>query len=407
MFAAKFPSVLQRWLANIVAQIPKNNGVVTVFAAQEGDNVYPDVVDKYNLMEKVHYIKFSNSAILKVLYNNYLNPENTKRSLSGLLFSTKVTSKCKGKLNGVFIKLILAPFLAKGRVDIIHSHSETTGHKLLPIVKAQSKPFIISFHGLPPLGVGQLTNEMRKEYTDEASVILVNTEFAKSQCVSLGMDQDKIKILSQGTDTKRFTFKQKNYPSDGVIRILSVGRFSPEKGQEYSIQAIYELINSGVNISYTLIGEGWNKPKLLGMVEQLGLAKHIIFKSGVDEEGIIKEYQKAHIFIQPSLRSIDGAQEETQGVSIQEAQSCGAIVIASNVGGIPECIEDGVSAFLVEDSSVKAIYDKVNWLIKCPEKWEEWQLVSRDHVVDNFDIDVIGKKLMSIYREVIQTEVVK
>lgn len=402
VFTAKFPSAIQPWLANMISQVPKNNGEVTVFATQNGDDVYADVIDRFHILSKVHYIKFTGLAVLQTMFNNYFNLRNVKRSLRGVLFSKDVTSKYKSKINGVFIKLILAPYLADGDVDIIHSHFEATGHKLLPIVKSQCKPFIITFHGLPPPGVSQLSKKMRKEYTDEASVIMVNTVFAKKQCMSQGVSENKIRILPQGTDTKRFSFKKKKFPHNGVINILTVGRFSPDKGQMYSIQAVYNLIKSGINIHYTLIGEGWNKSKLVELVKKLGIEEYVVFKSGVSEQGLIGEYHKAHIFILPSLRSLDGFHEETQGVVIQEAQSCGSIVIACNVGGIPECIDDSVSAFIVKDRSVDAIYDKVNWLIQCPEKWGEWQVLARKHVEINFDIDVIGRKLMSIYREVIQ-----
>src|SRR5690606_2043888 len=112
-------------------------------------------------------------------------------------------------------------------------------------------------------------------------------------------------------------------------------------------------------------------------------------------------YAKSHIFILPSLKAIDGFHEETQGVAIQEAQASGLIVIATKTGGLPECVEDDRSAFLVEDRNSQAITEKLQWIIDNPEHWNQWQRDARRHVETHFDIDVTGDRLMQIYSDAI------
>jgi glycosyltransferase involved in cell wall biosynthesis len=112
-------------------------------------------------------------------------------------------------------------------------------------------------------------------------------------------------------------------------------------------------------------------------------------------------YAKSHLFILPSLKSEDGFHEETQGVVLQEAQAVGLITLATKTGGIPECIDDGVSGFLVEDRSAEAIADKLSTLISESDKWSTYQKAGRKWVEDRYDIDVIGKKINAIYKSLI------
>jgi len=403
VFTVKFPNAIQPWLANLVSQIPKNGGDVKIFALTKGDIDYNQIVDQYQLTDKTEYLKLFGFNNLISILSNFLNPKKIASALQGVITSANVKSKHKGNINNLISKLTLAPYLAKGGVDIIHSHSEATGHKLLPIVKAQGVPFVITFHGLPPHGVKQLSSEMRAEYTDAASVILVNTEFAKRQYAKLCSKENKIRILPQGIDTKHFKFKTKSFPQDGVLRILTVGRYSKEKGQVYAIEAIANLIKKGYLIEYTLIGAGPDKPRLQLFINELGIEKFVTIRSTTVNEELVQEYQKAHIYILPSLCGKNANDsEETQGVTIQEAQACGALVIATRTGGIPECVLDGESAFLVNDRDSQAIEEKIEWVINKPEKWPYWQEKARLHVEQNYDIDIIGQKMMGLYKELVE-----
>lgn len=400
VFSVKFPSGIQPWLANLVSQIPKNGSDIKIFSSKKGDKNYARVVDEYQLIDKTEYL---DSFGLKMILMNFLNPKRTLHTLRGLFNSDNAGSQNKSKLNNLASRLILAPYFVKGRVDIIHSHFEAVGHKLLPIVKAQGVPFVITFHGLPPPNVNQLSNNMRREYMQHASVILVNTEFAKRQYANLGADEKKIKILPQGTDIEKFSFFRKSHPGKSTLKILTVGRFSEDKGQKYAMEGIAKLIKKGFNIEYTLIGEGLNKNNLIQFADELGISQFIRFKSSLSEQDIIKHYHEAHIFVLPSLRAFDGCHEETQGVVLQEAQACGAIVIATRVGGIPECVQDGESAFLVEDRNSDAIAEKIEWIMNNPQKWDEWQANARKHVEENYDINLIGCKMMALYNQLLSS----
>jgi glycosyltransferase involved in cell wall biosynthesis len=401
IIATKFPNTIQPWLANSTAQVVKHGGEVNVLSMEAGDAHYSAAVDEFKLDTSTINMRYHGAGILLAIANNFLNPLNVIKSVRGLLVAHRYLSPHKSKASNLIAALVLAPYLAKHKVDIIHSHFEITGHKFLPVVRAQAAPFVVTFHGLPPPGVAQLPAIMRAEYINAADVILVNTEFAKRQYLNLGAPADKIRIIPQGIVTRDFAFSAKPCPSDSAIELLTVGRFHKDKGHIYVLQALPALLEQGYNLRYTMVGAGPEREQLERVVDQLNLRAIVSFHTGLSEERLKAIYSAAHIFILPSLKAQDGFHEETQGVAIQEAQASGLIVIATKTGGIPECVDDGTSAFLVEDRNAAAIGEKIKWIIDNPHQWHEWQHNARSYVENHFDIDVIGIRLMQIYADTI------
>ena len=401
VIATKFPNTIQPWLANSTAQVVKQGGSVTVFSMEKGDQHYSAVIDEYGLVDKTEVLNFNGKNKLLSIASNFLDPRRLLKSIVGLASAPKYFSEHKPFFNNFIGALVLAPHFCKREIDIVHSHFEITGHLMLPVIRAQQKPFVMTFHGLPPPGVAQLPEAMRREYIAAANTILVNTEFAKKQYMSLGAPAEKIVIIPQGIVTKEFIFSAKPKPDNAPVRLLTVGRFHEDKGQKYVLQALPDIIAQGYNVHYTLVGAGPERDNLQRMASELQLHNHVSFYTSISEQALKEIYAKSHIFIFPSLTDKSGFHEETQGVAIQEAQACGLIVIATRTGGIPECVDDGQSAFLVEDRNSQEIAAKIKWIIDNPEQWGKWQHKARQHVETHFDIDVIGERLMQIYAETI------
>lgn len=401
MITAKFPNINQPWLSTSIAQVPKQGMDLKIFSTTKGDCNYTQVVNDYDLLAKTELLEVSGFASLKQLFFNFFSPKLYSRSIKGLFSSKEYFSSNKGILSNLFTRLLLAPYLDKRNVNIIHCHSEPAGHKLLPFIKSQGVPFVITFHGLQPSGVNRLPVNMRVEYTEHASAILVNTEFARQTYAKLGADIEKIQVIPQGLDINKFAYLPKAFPKNETVKLLTVGRLNEEKGQKYAIEAISQLIRKGYNVDYTLIGQGPDKERLENLVENLDIQQYVNFLSVMSGDEIVAEYQKAHILILPSLRAKSGYLEETQGVVIQEAQACGTIVIATKTGGIPECVKDGETAFLVEDRNPSAIVNMVIKVIENPDQWSSWQANSRKFVEQNYDINVIGTKVAALYEQLI------
>ena len=401
IIAEKFPNRIQPWFANIVAQIVANGNEVVIFSLLEGDNQYTSVVSEYSLLNHTKVIKIYGYHLVLTALSNLLYPHKMAATIRGF-FKFKSDPKIfPSWIKRSLYRLALAPFCALDDIDIIHSHFEMAGYRFLPLIQSLNVPFVVTFHGLPPPGVPKITPVMRKRYTESADLILLNTKFAKNQYVSLGADEKKIQILPQGTDTIKFTYSNRPIRDRSGIHLLSVGRLSVDKGHVFTIRAIYKLIQSGVDVRLRIVGQGPDYEELGSLVEDLGLKEFVSIESGLSEDELMSRYHDADIFVLSSISSQDGSHVETQGVVLQEAQATGALVIATRVGGIPECIDDGVNGLLIDEKSSDQIAEKILWLIDNLDRWDQIRFQARRHVEENYSIELIGEKLIRYYKSLI------
>ena len=147
-------------------------------------------------------------------------------------------------------------------------------------------------------------------------------------------------------------------PSKNSIKILFVGRLTHEKGINYAIEAIGELLENNISCELTICGSGPEEKSLQMMAKDLNLDININFIGNITSRRQIEAIYKSHdIFILPSIS------EGTPKV-ILEAMGYGLIVVATSVGGIPDIVEDGVNGFLVEPRNSKAITEIITRLSK-------------------------------------------
>ncbi|WP_026957805.1 glycosyltransferase family 4 protein [Aliagarivorans taiwanensis] len=395
-----FPSLIQPWFVNQLVEIIHNSGENRILSIESSEQVYTDDIDKFQLLEQSASIPWISKQSLASVLQFLAAPSRWPALWRGLGAQRALGADYQPLLGNLINRLALSPFCSLDNFDVIHSHSELAAWRFLPIIAASNKPWVITFHGLPPKGVQPLSSEQRAVMAKHASVVLVNTEFAKQHYAAKGGDPAKVRILPQGLRLEDFPFEPLAVPQgDEAIQLLTVGRFHPDKGQSYALEAMQALVEQGINLRYTMIGNGPDRPRLEELATSLGLAERVSFKSGLSDSELRAAYRQAHIFILPSLRDRDGFHEETQGVVMQEAQASGALVIATRTGGIPECLVDGEAGFLIEDRSSQSLADKIRYLIENRQDWPHWQQAGRQHVESHYDIKQIGLELQAIYKQ--------
>lgn len=139
------------------------------------------------------------------------------------------------------------------------------------------------------------------------------------------------------------------------VKIALIGSFNNEyKGIDTAIKAIHELKKYNNNINLHILGSGSLKEKYLALADQFDVLKHIHFdgsRSGGKE--VANWLKDKDIYIQPS---------RTEGLprALVEAMSVGLPAIASNVGGIPELLDD---QFLIDSEDYLELARKVQILL--------------------------------------------
>lgn len=393
---ASFPSLIQPWLVNHLVQIIRHGGDNRIVSRREEQDVFTDAIVENNLLEKYCCIG-DNKAEWVAFYVKAMADSQLRQRTQQLMQHYQPGAR---SLKHKLFDRLASPAFAH-TPDIIHCHSEPAGTRFIKLIQASRAPMVMTFHGLPPVGVTPISDQQRKEYTATAEAIFVNTEFAKQQYLSLGAPEDKFIIVPQGIDLSRWPFEPRPFPSDGTVRLLTVGRLHPDKGHKYALEAVARLISQGHDIHYTIVGSGPQKQQIAQQAEQLGIADRVEIHSAIPDKQLAAIYRRSHIFVLPSLKSKDGFHEETQGVVLQEAQATGLITIATRSGGIPECIDDGESGFLVPDRDADGLADMLATIISQADNWVDIQTKARDWVETHYAADVIGAKMNQYYQQVI------
>ena len=146
----------------------------------------------------------------------------------------------------------------------------------------------------------------------------------------------------------------------GPVRLLFVGRASPQKGLEYLVAALAQLraLRWHLDLVGDLTVEAGYTDALRQQIAAAGLADRIALRGLVaDRQRLAEAYLAADVFVLPSL-------EEGTPLVLAEAMGCGLPVVASRVGGTPEVVRDGEEGLLVPARDVAALAQALSRLIE-------------------------------------------
>ena len=398
VIAPRFPAINQPWLDTYLEQLKKHEIDFDIYTANRNPSRYQEKVDRLKLRRHaLDFVLFSKSHFLCNIIKKPLD-------LVVALFrcfapSRQVSSGALGFCIG-YLKLVYF-YLSKdcfNVIDLIHAHEEIAGYEFLHLALVKTIPVIVTFHGLPPAGVGQLSSEKRRILYNYASCVIVNTKFAKAQVVALGCQASKVTILPQGLPISDFAYSEAPCPSsDEYLQLLTVGRYQRDKGQGYVLIALRRLLNRGILTHYHLVGVGAEgREYLMRLAVKLDVSENVFFHQDISSAELLRLYHRSHLFILSSVSSKNSHHEETQGVVLQEAQASGCIPIATKVGGIPECLNHKKDSVLIRDRSSAGIVAAVGYLLDRPNEWKSYQRQGRRNVEEYFSADCVGAKMKDI-----------
>ena len=141
------------------------------------------------------------------------------------------------------------------------------------------------------------------------------------------------------------------------------------------------------------MGIGDLKDQITTLIKNHDLEDYIELTGWVDHEKIPNYMNKVDLFILPSI---------TEGlpISVVEAMSMGLCVVLTNVGGMPELVQQ-IGGILIEKNSVEQLYNAIIYYFKNPQDLEQGGKINREFIINNFNWDLHSKKLYAIYIKLI------
>jgi glycosyltransferase involved in cell wall biosynthesis len=298
------------------------------------------------------------------------------------------------KLDYFLNAFLVKKYIKKIKPDLLHSHY------------ASSYGFLGAFSGFHPYiitGWGADIFDSPKNYFMK---LLLQYSFRKADAITVLSMITKIemkKLSGKNVDLIPFgvdidKFKAINKLDDNILRIGAVRTFTEKYGIEYLIRGFSLACKNFSNIQLHLIGDGSLMNKFGELVKELKIEDKVYFYGYVNQNSDFEKYisilNSFNIYVIPSI--IDS---ETFGVAAVEASSCELPVIASNVGGLPEVVEDKITGLIVPPRDVKALADALELLISNKALRMEFGKNGRIKVEKEYDWKNNVKKMVDLYKQ--------
>ena len=220
--------------------------------------------------------------------------------------------------------------------------------------------------------------------------IIVPSHALKDQITRFGhIVRDMVHVIPTGIDgsVALYSFEharkelQLKYqlPEDCLIAVTS-GRFISQKGHAYLVEAARQIVTEYTNIRFLLLGDGPLESSLRQQIAEAGLLQHFIFAGLLDSFEL--ELSGADIMLHPSI-------EEPFGIALLEGMRAGLPIVASRVGGIPEVVEEGITALLVEPRQPDALASAAISLLGDHARLTAFGQAARERQQHEFSYDVM------------------
>lgn len=294
----------------------------------------------------------------------------------------------------------LARDLRRGRVQVVHAYGFYSNVFAVPAARLAGVPAVVaSIRDMGDLWTPAQRRAQRIACR-LADCVLVNAEAVRRQLVAEGYDPLKIAIVRNGVDLSRFAGaspkgrlrQELGLPAEAPL-VAAISRLNPLKGIEYFLEAAAILAGRFPEARFLVAGEGAQREALEGRAERLGLGGRVAFLGArLDVPEILGE---ATVSVLPSLS------EALSNVLI-ESMAAGVPVVATDVGGNPEVVEDGATGLLVPPCDGKALAWGIGALLEDPALAARMGRAARERALARFSIERMLRETGDLYTGLLQ-----
>lgn len=303
------------------------------------------------------------------------------------------------KYRGFYSTRYFEKIIKHNNTKLLHAHFGTEGVRYSKLKKKLNIPMITTFYGMD-VSVFPKMPYWKKRYIklfQEGDLFLTEGSNMKKELIKLGCPENKIIVQHLGIDLNKFKFTTRELPEDGNVVVLIAGSFREKKGIPYAIQAFAKVKENHQNIQLRILGDGPMRGEIESLMAELNISNSVTLLGYQPHDIFLKEATNAHVFMLSSITAQDGDTEGGAPVAILEAQATGLPVISSYHADIPEVVIDGKSALLAHEKDVEMLAKHLRYLVEHPEVWDSMGRAGREHVEQEYELNVQVERLEAIY----------
>ncbi len=290
-------------------------------------------------------------------------------------------------------------------IDIIHAHDWLVSPSAIIAKYMLKKPLIATIHSLEIGRVGSLSNPLsvvidNLEWwlTYEARFVITTSRSMRNQLIEhFKLPESKIFVINNGINIEDFEIEvnKKEIKTllgfDADLKLVGfIGRMVEQKGPRYFIEAIPKIMKEFSQVRFVLVGDGWQLNEIKNLVSSYGLNQFVKVMGFVSDDMLRKIMKSCDIIVIPSIY-------EPFGIVALEAMALGTVVVASDVGGLSEIIDDEKDGIKVPPRNPDAIAKAVIRLLN-DENLMKFLSANAKEKVKKYSWREVALKTMEVYK---------
>jgi glycosyltransferase involved in cell wall biosynthesis len=289
----------------------------------------------------------------------------------------------------------LVQIIKTKKIDIVHTHLVHAG--ILGKIAAKIagiKHVVSTRHYGYHYKENTFLYRLEQRLTRSVSVVIAISEAVKKYLTQKNViPEERIVVIHNAIDLKAIntdpvtpTIQKKS----GTFIIGSIGRLHPQKGFDILLES-FKLISKQIpNLMLEIIGDGILHNDLQNQAKRLNITDRVRFVGCMPHRAVLQKLSQWDLYIVSSLW-------EGFGIAIIEAMAKEKAVVATNVEGIAEVVDDGVTGLLVPPKSPIALARKITELLSDTTKGLEMGKAGKEKVLNQFSIERFVEKTRNIY----------
>ncbi len=275
--------------------------------------------------------------------------------------------------------------------DILHAQTFASAVPGMIARKRYHKPLVLTLHTSHFLKLAKKPawQPILRRIIASADWLLAAS--AEIRDVALGLyPHPRAEAVTNGADTEMFrpTTPALPAPPAGRIRVIVPRRLFHKNGVEYFVRAL-PLIRDRLDVEAIFVGDGPEREKLESIARELNVLEYCNFMGARPNTEMPGLLSSASAAVFPSLM-------EATSVAALEAMSCEVPVAASNVGGLPEIVDESVGT-LFQPANPADLADKLVALLQRPDLKETGRR-ARERVVKSWSNERLARRHIEIYQ---------
>lgn len=298
--------------------------------------------------------------------------------------------------------------MAKDR-DIVHIHMPFPLGDLACLLSGYRGTVVLWWHSdiVRQKKLMKLYRPLMNWLLRRADCIVVATQGHIDGSHYLKAFEKKCRIIPYGVDAMiereadRWISAGQHKETGSDVHFLFVGRFVYYKGCRTLIEAFAKAAGKDSSLRLDLVGTGPLEDELKARVKELGLSGRICFHAGVDDDELIRFFQRCDVFVLPSL-----FRSEAFGLVQIEAMAFGKPVINTKLpSGVPYVSLHGETGLTVEPGQPAELADAMLYLAQNPDERLQMGLRARKRMEEQFRMDTMLERVRDLYAELAERKV--